>query len=286
MSKLDNIQHVKNNINLRLINLNDVQSIVSILRDIQPDKIFHLAAQSTVMKSFEDPTNTFQTNVMGTLNLLEAIRKTNMNPVVQVCSSSEVYGQVNENNIPIKENTPFYPVNPYGVSKIAVDRLAFQYFQSYGLKTIITRAFPHTGPRRPSIFVESSFAKQIIEIENGKNNVISVGNLDSVRTFLDVRDMVEAYWNSTEECSFGEAYNIGSEVPLTINELLTKLISLSKIDASIKKDMVLFRPNDTSNHIPDTSKFRKQTNWKPKIPLDQTLNDLLNYWRVCLSNNA
>jgi len=286
LSKLDNIQHVKNNINLRLIDLNDTQSIVSILRDVQPDKIFHLAAQSTVMKSFEDPTNTFQTNVMGTLNLLEAIRKTNTDPVVQVCSSSEVYGQVNENDIPIKENTPFYPVNPYGVSKIAVDRLAFQYFQSYGLKTIITRAFPHTGPRRPSIFVESSFAKQIIEIENGKNNVISVGNLDSVRTFLDVRDMVEAYWKSTEECSFGEAYNIGSETPLTINELLAKLISLSKIDASIKKDTVLFRPNDTSNHIPDTSKFRKQTNWKPKIPLDQTLNDLLNYWRVYLSNNA
>jgi len=238
------------------------------------------------MKSFEDPANTFQTNVIGTLNLLEAIRKTNTDPIVQVCSSSEIYGQVNENDIPIKENTPFYPVNPYGVSKIAVDRLAFQYFQSYGLKTIITRAFPHTGPRRPSIFAESSFAKQLIEIENGKNNIICVGNLNSVRTFLDVRDMVEAYWKSTEKCSFGEAYNIGSETPLTINELLTKLIDLSKINASIKKDTALLRPNDISNHVPDTSKFRKQTNWKPKIHIDQTLIDLLNYWRLRLSNNV
>ena len=237
-----------------------------------------------VMQSFEDPLSTFQTNVMCTLNLLEAIRQANIDPVIQVCSSSEVYGQVNESDIPIKENTLFYPVNPYGVSKVAADRLSFQYFQSYGMKTVITRAFPHTGPRRNPAFAESSFAIQLVEIENGANNVISVGNLDSVRTFLDVRDMVEAYWEATEKCEFGEAYNIGSENSLTMNELLSKLIALSEVHVSIKKDNALFRPKDTSNHIPDTTKFRKQTGWKPKITFEQTLTDLLGYWRQQISN--
>jgi nucleoside-diphosphate-sugar epimerase len=229
--------------------------------------------------------NTFQTNVMGTLNLLETIRKTEVDSIVQICSSSEVYGQVDEDKIPIKEDALFYPVNPYGVSKVAADRLAFQYFQTYGIKTVITRAFPHTGPRRNSIFAESSFAKQLIEIENGKNNTISVGNLDSVRTFLDVRDMVEAYWMSTEKCDFGEAYNVGSETAITMQMLLDKLISLSKAKPSIKKDAKLLRPTDTSNHIPDTSKFRKRTAWRPKISLENTLVDLLDYWRSRLLTN-
>lgn len=251
---------------------------------MEPDRIFHLASQSTVMKSFEDPESTFQTNVMGTLNLFEAIRKTNTDPIVQICSSSEVYGKVNE--IPIKENAPFLPVSPYGVSKVAVDRLGFQYFQSYGLRTVIIRAFPHTGPRRTSIFAESSFAKQLVDIENEKSNTISVGNLDSVRTFLDVRDMVEAYWRSTEVYTFGEAYNVGSESPITMNELLAKLISLSKVNVSIKQDVTLLRPNDTSNHIPDVNKFRKQTGWKPKISFEQTLLDLLDYWRKRLHNKS
>lgn len=284
-SNLENIKHIKNKIELHTFDLNDVQSLVNVLRDLAPNKIFHLAAQSTVMKSFEDPASTFQTNVLGTLNLLEAIHKTNVDPVIQICSSSEVYGQVDEDKIPIKENTSFYPVNPYGVSKVAVDRLAFQYFQTYGIKTIITRAFPHTGPRRNPVFAESSFAKQLIEIENGVADVVHVGNLDSVRTFLDVRDMVEAYWESTEKCTYGEAYNIGSETPITMNTLLTKLISLSGISTSIERDTKLLRPSDASNHIPDTNKFRKQTNWKSKTSLEKTLIDLLNYWRTQLSNN-
>lgn len=268
-----------------MANLSDAKTLITLLDDIKPKKIFHLAAQSNVMKSFDDPTETFQTNVIGTLNLLEAIHKTNTDPIIQITSSSEIYGQVADDDIPIREDTPFHPVSPYGVSKVAADRLAFQYFQTYGLKTVITRAFPHTGPRRNSIFAESSFAKQLIEIENGKNSVISVGNLDSVRTFLDVRDMVEAYWEATEKCSFGEAYNIGSEKAVTIQVLLDKLISLSKAKPSIKQDTKLLRPTDTSNHIPDTSKFRKKTNWKPKISLEKTLNDLLDYWRYYLSHN-
>lgn len=235
------------------------------------------------MKSFENPTETFQTNILGTLNLFEAIRNANIDPVIQVSSSSEVYGKVNQNQIPINEEVLFFPTNPYGISKVAVDLLGFQYFQTYGLKTVITRAFPHTGPRRNSLFAESSFAKQLIEIKNGKNNKISVGNLDTLRTILDVRDMVKAYWISTEECTFGEAYNIGNETPITMNQLLTKLMELSNVKTSIKKDKKLLRPNDTSVHIPNTNKFRKQTKWEPKITLEKTLNDLLDYWKKQLS---
>lgn len=260
-----------------------MQSLLTILNKVKPTKIFHLAAQSNVMKSFENPTKTFQTNILGTLNLLEAIRNVNIDPVIQISSSSEIYGKVNENRIPITEDVLLFPTNPYGVSKVAVDRLGFQYFQTYGLKTIITRAFPHTGPRRNPLFAESSFAKQLIEIENGQNNEISVGNLDTLRTILDVRDMVNAYWVSTEKCIFGEAYNIGSETSITMNQLLTKLIQLSGVKASIKIDAKLLRPNDTSNHIPNTNKFRKHTNWKPQITLEKTLDDLLDYWRKQIS---
>lgn len=282
-TNIENIQHIKNKINIHSGDLNDISSLVTILNKVKPTKIFHLAAQSNVMKSFENPTKTFQTNIFGTLNLLEAIRNVNIDPIIQISSSSEIYGSVNQNQIPITEDVLLSPTNPYGVSKVAVDRLGFQYFQTYGLKTIITRAFPHTGPRRNSIFAESSFAKQLIEIENGQNKEISVGNLDTLRTVLDVRDMVDAYWISTEKCMFGDVYNIGSETSITMNQLLTKLIELSDVKPSIKKDAKLLRPNDTSNHIPDTNKFRKQTNWKPKIPLEKTLNDLLDYWRKQVS---
>ncbi len=283
LKNVDNIQHIKNKINIHSGDLNDSKSLISILNNVEPTKIFHLAAQSNVMESFKNPTKTFQTNIFGTLNLLEAIRNTNIDPIIQISSSSEIYGKISKNQIPIKENTLFFPVNPYGVSKITVDRLGFQYFQTYGLKTIITRAFPHTGARRNSYFAESSFAKQLIEIENGKDNKIVVGNLDITRTILDVRDMVEAYWMSTEKCTFGEAYNIGSEIPVTINQLLSKLIQICNTKVSITKDPKLFRPSNSSKHIPDTSKFKKQTNWKPKIPLQKTLEDLLNYWRKQLS---
>lgn len=235
------------------------------------------------MQSFEDPIGTFQTNVIGTLNLFEAIRQTEADPVIQVCSSSEIYGQVRETDIPITEDVPFYPVNPYGVSKLAIDRLSFQYFQSYGMKTVITRAFPHTGPRRNPAFAESSFAKQLVKIEHGADNTVTVGNLDSVRTFLDVRDMVDAYWQATEKCAFGNAYNIGSEIPITINELLSRLVELSHANVSVKKDSSLLRPKDASNHVPDMTKFKERTGWKPKIPLEKTLTDLLDYWRDQIS---
>lgn len=249
------------------------------MNDVAPTKIFHLAAQSNVKQSFQTPVETFQTNIFGTLNLLESVRSSKIDPIIQISSSSEVYGKIVDTQHPIKETHSFYPVSPYAISKIAVDRLGYQYFESYGLKTIITRAFPHTGPKRPSVFAESSFAKQLVEIENGKNNEILVGNLDSMRSFLDVRDMVEAYWICTEKCDFGQVYNVGSETSVTMKELLDKLVSLSSVSPSIKFDKTLLRPNDTSFHIPDIAKFKTKTNWKPKIPLEKTLNDLLEFWR-------
>jgi len=177
-----------------------------------------------VPTSFTAPRDTIETNVIGTLNLLEAIRQTGIDPLIHICSSSEVYGQVYEHELPITENNPLRPQSPYAVSKVGEDLLAYQYFTSYGLKTVRTRAFTHTGPRRGDVFVCSAFARQIAEIEKGKRDpILFVGNLDSVRTFLDVRDIVQAYWLALEKCTPGEVYNIGGNVTMRIGEMLVNV---------------------------------------------------------------
>ncbi|RJQ28878.1 SDR family oxidoreductase [Candidatus Parcubacteria bacterium] len=279
-SDIHNIEHSINRITIHSLDLNDSKSLESVLQLVKPTKVFHLASQSNVMNSFQNPIETFQTNVMGTLNLLEAVRKTEIDPVLQIASSSEVYGQVLDNETPIKETNPFRPINPYGVSKVAVDRLAFQYYSSYGIKTIITRAFSHTGPRRNQIFAESNFAKQIAEIEKGsKEPIVHVGNLNSTRTFADVRDIAEAYWLATEKCDYGEAYNIGSIQLLAMKDILDILVNMSLKKITITEDKSRLRPIDISNHIPDITKFLEKTNWKIKIPIQKTLQDLLEYWR-------
>lgn len=279
-SDLQNIKHSINKINMHYSDLNDSKSLETIMRLVRPTKIFHLAGQSNVMNSFQNPTETFHINVLGTLNLLEAVRKIDIDPILQIASSSEVYGQVLENEIPIKENNPFRPINPYGVSKVAIDRLAYQFYSSYGMKTIITRAFSHTGPRRNQIFAESNFAKQIVEIEKGiKEPIIEVGNLNSTRTFADVRDVVEAYWLATEKCDYGEAYNIGNTNLVALKEVLDILVKISSQKVTIKEDESRLRPVDVLYHVPDITKFVQKTNWKIKIPLQKTLEDLLKYWR-------
>jgi GDP-mannose 4,6-dehydratase len=279
-SDIHNIEHLVNRITIHSLDLNDSKSLESVLQLVKPTKVFHLASQSNVMNSFQNPIETFQTNVIGTLNLLEAVRKTEIDPVLQIASSSEVYGQVLDNETPIKETNPFRPINPYGVSKVAIDRLAFQYYNSYGIKTIITRAFSHTGPRRNQLFAESNFAKQIAEIEKGsKESIVHVGNLNSTRTFADVRDVAEAYWFATEKCDYGEAYNIGSTQLLAIKDILDILVNMSLKKITIKEDKSRLRPIDISNHIPDITKFLEKTNWKIKIPIQKTLQDLLEYWR-------
>jgi len=285
-SPKDNLEKIYNKIKLLDADLQDLSSLIRVIGGIKPEAVFHLAAQSYVLTSFNSPIQTLWTNVIGTANLLEAVRILKIDPVIHICSSSEVYGQVNKEDVPIKENCPLRPASPYAVSKVGEDMVAFQYWTSYGIKTIRTRMFTHTGPRRGDVFAMSFFAKQIAGAELGLcEPVIRVGNLKSVRTFCDVRDAVRAYWIMIHKCKPGEVYNIGGNRTMTIGEALDILIYFSKIKPKIKVDPKLIRPSDVTLQIPCTDKFRKKTGWKPQVPLEQTLADLLNYWRDELARN-
>lgn len=283
-SPLDNIRGIVPKVQLHLAELRDLNSLVELLKKVKPDRIFHLAAQSYVTASFSAPADTLHTNVIGTTNLLDAIRLTGLDPRVHICSSSEVYGQVTKEEVPITEKNVLRPASPYAVSKVGEDMIALQYFLSYGIKTIRTRMFTHTGPRRGSVFAESAFAKQIAEIELGlKPNPVKVGNLNSIRTLADVRDAVRAYWLLLEKCTPGEVYNIGGEETMTIGEILEKLKSFAKVPIQHEVDPSLLRPSDVTLQIPCTDKFRKETGWAPKIKAAKTLEDLLNYHRQQLA---
>ena len=284
-SPKDNISKILGEVDLNYADLEDYASLEKTISTIKPDAIFHLAAQSYVDFSFISPIATLQANVIGTANLLESVKtlklQTGYDPVIHICSSSEVYGQVKENEIPIKETNPFRPASPYAVSKVGEDMLALQYFLSWKIKTIRTRMFTHEGPRRGEVFAPSNFAKQIAAIEAGKQKpVVMVGNLESVRTFMDVRDAVRAYWMLVNKCSIGEVYNIGGVETMTIGDMLKKLISFSKKEnIKIEVDSKRLRPSDVTLQIPSVDKFIQQTGWKPKIKFDQTLKDMLDYWR-------
>ncbi|NQS90266.1 GDP-mannose 4,6-dehydratase, partial [Patescibacteria group bacterium] len=247
--------------------------------------IFHLAAQSYVTFSFSSPVVTLKTNVIGTCNLLEAVKElkftSHYDPIIHICSSSEVYGQVKEEDIPIKEDVPLRPASPYAVSKVAEDMLAYQYWLSWEIKTLRTRMFTHTGPRRGDVFVVSNFAKQIAAIEAGlAPPVVKVGNLESIRTFADVRDAVRAYWLLVTKCIPGEVYNIGGVETMKVGEMLNRLLGLSLVkNIKIEVDLNRLRPSDVTLQIPSTEKFHKETGWNPEIKFEQTMEDTLNYWR-------
>jgi GDP-4-dehydro-6-deoxy-D-mannose reductase len=280
-SKTDNVEHIKNRLKLVDADMRDAHSIEKVISDVEPDYIFHLAAQSFVPTSWNAPADTMTTNIIGTINLFEAVRKSRCDPRIQVAGSSEEYGLVFPDEVPIKETNPLRPLSPYGVSKVAQDRLSFQYHKSYGLKTVITRAFNHTGPRRGDVFVTSNFSKQVAMIEKGTQKpVIKVGNLNARRDFSDVRDVVRAYWLSLQKCKFGEVYNICSGNSRTIQSLLDLVLSLSrKRDIRTEKDPSRMRPSDVEVLQGDCTKFKKTTGWKTEIPFEKTMEDLLNYWR-------
>lgn len=285
-SPKDNLEKIYNKVTLLDADLGDLSALIRHMKEIKPDIIFHLAAQSYVLTSFNSPIHTLWSNVIGTTNLLEAVRITELDPVIHICSSSEVYGQVREEDVPIKETCPFRPASPYAVSKVGEDMVALQYWLSYGIKTIRTRMFTHTGPRRGDVFAMSFFAKQVAVAELGiKEPVIKVGNLKSVRTFCDVRDAVEAYWILVNKCKHGEVYNIGGNQTMTIGEALDILLSYSKKKLEVKVDPKLLRPSDVTLQIPCIDKFKNETGWQPKIPLEKTLQDMLDYWRAELSHS-
>lgn len=279
-SSTENIDHIKSKLRIVEADLNDAHSFYNMIQEIKPEEIYHLAAQSFVPVSWITPSDTIQTNVIGTVNLFEAVRKAGIDPKIQVACSSEEYGLVKPDEVPIKETNPLRPLSPYGVSKVAQDMLSFQYFQSYGIKIVVTRGFNHTGPRRGDVFVCSNFAKQVVEIENGmKEPVINTGNLDAVRDFTDVRDMVKGYYLALKKGIAGDRYNICSEKGYKIKELLDMFLKMSDVSIKIEKDPERMRPSDVPILVGDSSKFRKQTGWKPEIPFETTLKDLLEYWR-------
>lgn len=280
-SKDNNIQLIRKDIKLEEADLLDAHSLYSTVEKIKPDYIFHLAAQSYVVSSWASPVNTLEVNVIGSANLFEAVRKAKLEVPIQIACSSEEYGMVYPDEVPIKETNPLRPLSPYAVSKLAMDYLGYQYSKSYGLKIIRTRGFNHTGPRRGDVFAESTFARQIAEIEKKlREPVVYVGNLEAKRDYTDVRDMVKGYYLAVLKCKGGEVYNICSGKAWVIGDVLKYLLSMSKVKVTVKKDPKRMRPSDVQILLGDNSKFTKATGWRPQIPLEKTLEDLLNYWRA------
>lgn len=288
-SPMDNIEHLFPRINagdrVMLVHgdLGDSLSLRRAVDIARPDYVFHLAAQSYPRVSFDSPLETLEPNVNGTARLLECIRlRTDLSPVVHVCSSSEVFGRVPREKLPIDETCSFHPASPYAISKVATDLLGRFYAEAYGMKAVTTRMFTHTGPRRGDVFAESTFAKQIAMIEAGHiPPVVRTGNLDSLRTWADVRDAVRAYYLLvTVQPLPGEVYNIGGTYSCTVGEMLHTLLSFATVPGiTVEPDAERFRPIDADLQVPDTTKFRAHTGWAPEIPFEQTLHDLLDYWR-------
>jgi GDP-4-dehydro-6-deoxy-D-mannose reductase len=280
-SRTDNVAHLAGKVTLVEADLRDYTSMHHALEQTRPDLIFHLAAQSFVPTSWRAPAETIATNIIGQTHLFEAVRSLGLDPTIQIAGSSEEYGLVLPDEVPIKETNPLRPLSPYAVSKVGQDFLAYQYFQSYGLKAVRTRGFNHTGPRRGEVFVSSNFARQVARIEAGAQEpVLRVGNLDSVRDFTDVRDVVRAYWLAATKGKPGEVYNIATGHGITIRAMLDQLLALARVEVDVQTDPERLRPSDVEVLIGDSSKFRADTGWEPRIPFAQTLRDLLDYWRA------
>jgi GDP-4-dehydro-6-deoxy-D-mannose reductase len=279
-SRTENIEHLIGKVGLHECDLRDAGSTREVIEAVRPQYIFHLAAQSFVPTSWHAPSESLTTNVIGQLHVFEAVRKLGHDCRIQIACSSEEYGMVYENEVPITEDNPLRPLSPYGVSKVGQDLLGYQYYQSYKTDVVRTRGFNHTGPRRGPVFVCSDFAKQIVDIENGlREPVMYVGNLEASRDFTDVRDTVKGYWLALDKGKAGEAYNICQEKSWKIQEILDMLLGMSSAKVEVRVDKARLRPSDVPILKGDCSKFRADTGWKPEIPFEQTLGDILTYWR-------
>jgi GDP-4-dehydro-6-deoxy-D-mannose reductase len=279
-SRTENIEHFRSRVTLLECDLRDSTSTRELLEEVRPDWIFHLAAQSFVPTSWNAPHESISTNALGQLNLFEAVRRIGLKPRIQIACSSEEYGMVYEDELPIRETNPLRPLSPYAVSKVTQDLLGYQYHQSYGMDVVRTRGFNHEGPRRPNVFVASDFACQIAAIEAGRREpVIHVGNLDARRDFTDVRDMVKGYWLALEKGEPGEVYNLCSGNDYRIRRVLDLLLEKSKTEIEVRVDPKKLRPSDVQVLQGDPSKFHAVSGWKPTIPFEQTLADSIDYWR-------
>lgn len=243
----------------------------------RPDAIFHLAAQAYVPESFSNPKRTFEVNTVGSLNILEAVRQLGIKPKILLAGTSEEYGDAQYGDGIITEEALPNPLSPYAISKLAMDHLGRLYAKSYGMQVVVTRAFNHAGPGRGEMYAESSFAKQIIEVEKGRREIVEHGNLESVRNYTDVRDIVKAY---TLAINLEPGiYNICSDQNVTMQEMLDILVKNAKREIKTKVNPALYRPSDFSFKTPSCEKFTKLTSWKPEIRLERTLIDILNSWR-------
>jgi GDP-mannose 4,6-dehydratase len=287
MEDTKNVDHI-NDDRFQFIDcdLLDGMSVKRAVEISKPDKVFHFAAQSFPEVSFKIPVITLQTNVIGTTHLLESIKDSDYDPVVVSISSSEVYGNPSEDEIPIKETNPIRPANPYSISKVGHDLMSQYYYKAYGVKVIVTRMFSHEGARRGKQFALSSFSYQIVQNEKLIKNDCGIrhGNLESVRTYNHIEDAIIAYWLCSESDRYGEVYNIGGDYTCTVGDALDMLISKSEISDALNKvlDPKRVRPTDITLQIPSSDKFREHFNWKPKKDLTHICDDLLNYWREVL----
>jgi GDP-4-dehydro-6-deoxy-D-mannose reductase len=290
LSKLRNIRHIKDKVELVDADLTDPLGIAKVIKEIKPDWIFHLAAMSFVSPSWDHPSHYMNVNYNGTVNLLEAIRQAKLPTRILLSGSAEEYGEVSKKDIPIVDKTLLQPVNPYAVSKIAQDLIGFVYFKSYGINVIRTRAFNHEGPRRDNVFGLSWYAYQIAKIEQGlQEPIIRTGLRDDVRTFMHVFDLVKAYWLAMEKCEVGKLYLIGADEKSHVydfNQALEMLLKMSTYKGKIKTviDPKFVRPTGVPRLIANSKEFRKLTDWKPTVSFPVILEDTLNYWRDFLKN--
>lgn len=290
LSRMRNVRHIIDRINWIDCDITDNIGVTNAIKQSNPDKIFHLAAESFVSTSWNHPSHYMDVNYKGTVNLFEAIRTLEINPRILIPGSGEEYGKISEDELPITEDTQLKPVNPYAVTKIAQDLISYVYYETYGLNIIRVRAFNHEGPRRDNVFGIPWYAYQIARIEeNLQEPVIKTGYTGDKRNFTHIDDLVDAYWLAIEHCNPGELYLIGSdesEKIYTYRELIDMLISISKIkNVKVEQDSKYTRPTGVPRLIGDTSKFRKLTGWKPTIQIDKILSDTLEYWRDFVKND-
>ena len=280
-SKTENIDHLRSRITLIDSDLRDLSSVRGLVEASNPSHVIHLAAQSFAGASWQSPAETLSTNILSQVNLLEAIRALKPFPRVLVVGSSEEYGLVHEDELPIRETNPLRPLSPYAVSKVAQDLMGYQYWKSYGLPILRTRAFNHEGPRRGDVFVTSNFAKQVVEIEAGRREpTVYVGDLTPRRDYSDVRDIVRGYYVLLERGEPGEVYNLCSGSSWTIRHVLDFLLAQSTVKGiAIEGDPARLRPSDVMVLEGDPSKIEKATGWRAEIPFERTLTELLDFWR-------
>ena len=263
-----------------VVDLKNASAITELIAEVQPDRIYHLAAQSSPRKSFQIPWETLENNIKSQLNIIQACIALKIQPRILVISSAEIYGPVQPDQLPINENAPLRPTNPYGVSKVAQDMLGLQYYLSHKLPILRVRPFNHVGPGQNEGFVATDFAVQVARIELGlQNNVIEVGNLAAERDFTDVRDVVQAYTLIVEKGTPGEVYNVASGAPYSIQYLLDVLLKYSTVAIQVHVSPERMLPVDVPIVRGDYSRLHKLTGWQPTIPFETTLLDVLNDWR-------